>query len=344
MQTQAAILVEKNKIMIDQIQLPSLKPGQVLVEIKYSGVCHTQLLEVRGHRGEDPYLPHCFGHEGSGIVLEIGEGVTKVKPGDSVILSWMKGSGANVFASVYEWNGRKINAGAITTFSKHSILSENRLTKIAADFSLKQAALLGCALPTGLGVVFNTARPEPGQSLAVFGCGGIGLCALLGARISGCVPRIAIDINPNKLMLAKELGATHCINAIEEDPVAAIHKIGPLDFAVEATGNPVVMNQALKSVRSQGGSAIVVGNARFDQTLSFDPKELNMGKRLFGTWGGDNQPDTHFPRYSNLIRYGHLSLSCFTEHVYGLDKIEQALDDLENGSVIRPLIDMSLGV
>lgn len=342
MRTQAAILVEKNKIVVEQLELPRLKPGQVLVEIKYSGVCHTQLLEVRGHRGEDTYLPHCLGHEGSGIVLEIGEGVVKVSPGDSVILSWMKGSGANVFSSVYDWNGKKVNAGAITTFSKYSILSENRLTKINSDLSLKQAALLGCALPTGLGAVFNTAKPEPGQSLAVFGCGGIGLSALLGAKIAGCVPRIAVDTNPAKLILAKELGATHCVNALEDDPVAAIQKIGSLDFAIEATGNPVVMSQALKAVRSQGGSAIVVGNARFDQCLSFDPKELNLGKKLLGTWGGDNQPDMHFPRYSNLIRYGHLSLSCFTEHIYALDKIEQALEDLEKGSVLRPLIDMSL--
>ncbi|MEI6791594.1 MAG: zinc-binding dehydrogenase [Myxococcaceae bacterium] len=342
MQTEAAILVEKNKIIIDNIQLPKLKPGQVLVEIKYSGVCHTQLLEVRGHRGEDLYLPHCLGHEGSGVVLEIGEGVTKVNPGDYVVLSWIKGTGANVFSSIYDWNGKKVNAGAITTFSKHSILSENRLTKINSDISLKQAALLGCALPTGLGAVFNTAKPEPGQSLAVFGCGGIGLSALLGAKISGCVPRIAVDTNPAKLILAKELGATHCVNASEEDPVVAIQKIGPLDFAIEATGNPAVMAQALRAVHPQGGSAVVVGNARFDQCLSFDPKELNLGKRLLGTWGGDNQPDIHFPRYSNLIRYGHLSLSCFTEHVYGLDNIDKALDDLENGLVLRPLIDMSL--
>src|SRR3989338_664696 len=120
MKTQAAILVEKNKIVVDQIDLPKLKSGQVLVEIKYSGVCHTQLLEVRGPRGPDPYLPHCLGHEGSGIVEEVGEKVEKVKPGDTVILSWIKGSGANVAGSIFDWKGQKINAGAITTFSRFS--------------------------------------------------------------------------------------------------------------------------------------------------------------------------------------------------------------------------------
>ncbi|HEY4254759.1 MAG TPA: zinc-binding dehydrogenase [Chlamydiales bacterium] len=342
MQTQAAILVEQNRIVIDEISLPPLKPGQVLVEIKYSGVCHTQLLEVRGHRGHDAYLPHCLGHEGSGIVLEVGAKVEKVKPGDTVILSWIKGSGNNVAGSVFDWKGQKVNAGAITTFSRHSVVSENRLTVVPSDFPLKEAALLGCAIPTGLGVVLNTAQPKAGESLAVFGCGGIGLCALLGAQVVGCVPRIAIDLNPQKLALAKSLGATHCINASEEDPVAAIQKIGPLDYAIEASGSPIAMSQALQSIRAQGGTAVIVGNARFGQQLSIDPKEFNQGKRILGTWGGDNQPDLHFPRYCNLIRYGHLQMAPFTKHVYSLGQIDQALQDLESGLVLRPLLDMSL--
>ncbi len=342
MQTQAAILVEQNRIVVDDILLPALKPGQVLVEIKYSGICHTQLMEVRGHRGHDPYLPHCLGHEGSGIVREVGPKVEKVKPGDTVILSWMKGSGNNVPGSIFEWNGQKVNAGAITTFSRHSVISENRLTVVPGDFCMKQAALLGCALPTGVGTVLNTAQPKPGESLAVFGCGGIGLCALLGAQVAGCVPRIAVDLNPQKLALAKSLGATHCINASEEDPIAAIQKIGALDYAIEASGSPIAMNQALKAVRPQGGMAVIVGNARFGQQLSIDPKEFNQGKRILGTWGGDNQPDVHFPRYCNLIRYGHLSLAPFTQHVYSLKQIDQALHDLETGKVLRPLLDMSL--
>ena len=342
MRTQAAILVEPNRIVIDEMTLPPLKAGQVLVEIKYSGVCHTQLMEVRGHRGHDAYLPHCLGHEGSGVVLEVGPKVEKVKPGDTVILSWMKGTGANVPGSIFEWKGQKVNAGAITTFSRHSILSENRLTPVSADFPLKEAALLGCAIPTGLGVVLNTAAPKAGESVAVFGCGGIGLCALLGAQVLGCVPRIAVDLNPQKLALAKTLGATHCINASEEDPVAAIQKIGSLDYAIEASGSPIAMNQALKAVRSQGGTAVIVGNARFGQQLSLDPKEFNQGKRILGTWGGDNQPDVHFPRYCNLIRYGHLQLAPFTRNIYRLEELEKALSDLETGQVLRPLLDMSL--
>jgi len=342
MRTQAAILVDIDRIVIDEIELPPLKPGQVLVEIKYSGICHTQLLEVRGHRGKDPYLPHCLGHEGSGIVVQVGEKVEKVKPGDAVILSWIKGSGANVAGSIFDWNGQKVNAGAITTFSRYSIISENRLTPIAKDFPLKEAALLGCAIPTGLGAVFNTARPRSGESLAVFGCGGIGLCAIKGASIAGCVPIIAVDINESKLETAKKMGATHCIDASKQDPVEAIQKICLLDHAIEASGSPIAMNQAIRAVRSQGGAAVIIGNAKQGQHLTLDPKELNQGKKILGSWGGDNNPDLHYPRYCNLIRYGQLNPAPLTGKTYSLSQIDQALADLEQGNVLRPLIDMAL--
>lgn len=343
MHTQAAILVDtKQPLVLEEIEIPSLKAGQVLVEIKYSGVCHTQLLEARGRRGEDRFLPHCLGHEGSGIVLETGPKVEKVKPGDAVILSWMKGSGANIPSTVYSWKGKNVNAGAITTFSKHSIISENRLTLIPKDFPMKEAALLGCAVPTGLGAVFNTAQPKPGQSMAIFGCGGIGLCAVRGAALMGCVPIIAIDLIPEKLQAAKLMGATHLIDASKEDAVQAMQKIAPLDFAIEASGSPIAMNQALQSVRMQGGTAVIVGNAPHGKFLSLDPLQFNQGKKLLGTWGGDNDPDTHFPRYCNLIRHKRLDISSFMEKVYSLDQIEEALEDLEQGRSLRPLVDMSL--
>lgn len=341
MQTKAAILVETGKpLVISEIEIPQLKAGQVIVEIIYSGVCHTQLLEARGYRGHDAFLPHCLGHEGSGVVLEVSPGVTKVKPGDSVILSWIKGSGHDVPGTVYKWENLHVNAGAITTFNNLAVISENRLTRIPKDFSLKEAALLGCAVPTGLGAVFNTAQPKPGQSIAVFGCGGIGLCAIAGAFISGCVPIIAVDIDEKKLEAAKNMGAMHCINAQETNPVEAIQNIcnKSLDFAIEASGRPNVMNQALESVRAQGGTAIVIGNAHYGSQLTINPKELNMGKRLLGTWGGDNIPDQHFPRYCKLMATGRFDPSKLLSTVYSLDEINNALDDLESGKTLRPII------
>lgn len=346
MKTKAAILVEVGRpLELVEIEIPPLKPGQVLVDIAFSGICHTQILECRGYRGEDKYLPHCLGHEGSGVVREVGEGVTKIKSGDKVVLSWMKGSGADVPGAVYDWNGKKVNAGGITTFSKQSVISENRLTVVNKDISMKEAALLGCTVATGLGAVFNTAKAKSGQSMVVFGTGGIGLCAIAGATIAGCEPVIAIDINDKKLELAKEMNATHCINAAKTNPIKEINKICQnIDFAIESSGLPKVMVQALECVRNQGGTTVVIGNARHGEMLCFDPRQLNMGKRLFGTWGGDNSPDEHFPYYMELISSGKLNLKPLMSRAYTLEKINEAIDDLESGKVIRPLIDMNLNV
>lgn len=341
MKTTAAVLVELGKpLELADLQIPALKPGQVLVEVAYSGVCHTQVGEARGHRGEDKFLPHCLGHEGSGTVRECGPGVGKVKPGDRVILSWIKGSGADVPGTVYDWAGKKVNAGGITTFAALSVISENRLTVVPDGLSMRLAALVGCAVPTGAGVVFNTAQPRPGQSVVVFGAGGIGSCAIAAAALSGCTPVVAVDVNPDKLATATKLGATHTVNSKAADPVAEALKLckGGADFAIEATGLPAVMRQALASVRHQGGAAVVVGNARFGSTLEVDPREFNMGKRLLGTWGGDNVPDRDYPRYAKLLAAGRLDLEPLLSKSYGLADVNTALDDLEHGRAARPLL------
>jgi S-(hydroxymethyl)glutathione dehydrogenase/alcohol dehydrogenase len=341
MKTRAAILVETGKpLELDDLEVPPLKPGQVLVEVAFSGVCHTQVLEARGRRGADPFLPHCLGHEGSGFVREIGAGVNKVRPGDPVILSWIKGGGADVPGTTYSWRGRAVNAGGLTTFSDYAVVSENRLTAAPPGMNLEHAALVGCAVPTGAGVVFNTARPSPGQGLVVFGVGGIGACAVAAAALAGCTPVVAVDLRPEKLDLARRLGATHVVNAAAGDPVEAVRTICPggADFAVEATGRPAVMRQALAAVRAQGGTAVVIGNAPFGERLEIDPRELNQGKRLLGTWGGDNAPDRDFPRYCKLIAAGRLDVAPLLARTYGLEDVNRALDDLERGEAARPLL------
>ncbi|MBI3553551.1 MAG: zinc-binding dehydrogenase [Elusimicrobia bacterium] len=343
MKTTAAVLVETKKpVELAELELPALKPGQAIVEIAYSGVCHTQLLECRGYRGEDKFLPHLLGHEGSGIVRETGPGIQKVKAGDRVVLSWIKGSGADIPGAVYRWGDRSVNAGAITTFGRFSVISENRLTSLPKDLPLREAALLGCAVPTGFGTVFNTAKPMPGQSMVIFGMGGIGLCALSASAVAGCVPIIAVDIRPEKLELAKQMGATHVLNAAQCDPVAEVARLVPggTDFAVESSGRPAAMRQALLAVRQQGGTAVIVGNVRHGENLEIDPKQLNLGKRLLGTWGGDNTPDRDYPRYARLLSSGKVDLSPMLSKVYPLEQINAAIDDLEAGRAIRPLIEM----
>ena len=351
MKSLAAILVSTGSALeLVDLEIPSLKAGQVLVEVTCSGVCHTQVLEARGYRGEDKFLPHCLGHEGIGIVREISGNITKVKPGDRVILSWLKGGGADVPGTTYTWSGsnRTVNAGGVTTFNTHAVVSENRLTLLPAGVPLNQAALLGCAIPTGVGAVLNTAAPKPCSSIAIFGCGGVGLCAVAGAAAAKCHPIIAIDIRPEKLALAKQLGATHTIDASKHSVLEAIREIRPagLDYSIEATGRPEVMQQALQSVRPRGGTAVVIGNARFGEKLELDPQQFNQGKRLLGTWGGDSEPDRDYVKFAALMIEGRLNLAPLVEgpsspRRYRLTDINEALDDLESGKCVRPMIQIS---
>ena len=213
MRTEAAILVETGEpLVVAELEVPPLKSGQCLVGISYSGACHTQLLEARGRRGEDPWLPHCLGHEASGVVLEVGAGVSRVDVDDRVALSWIKASGSDAGGTSYDWNGKTVNAGAVTSFQRHAVVSENRLTKLPAALEMREATLLGCALPTGLGAVMNVGKPKPGESVAIFGAGGVGLCAVMGSVVSKCSPVIAIDLIDSKLEMAAVFGATHTIN------------------------------------------------------------------------------------------------------------------------------------
>ena len=341
MRTRAAILVELGKpLEIVDLEIPALLPGQVLVQLAFSGVCHTQVSEARGYRGPDRFLPHCLGHEGSGIVREIGSGVARVKPGDRVVLSWIKGPGGDVPGTKYSSNGRTVNSGGITTFSDYSVISENRCTVLDAKLPFDAAALLGCAIPTGVGTVFNTAQVRPGQSVAVFGTGGIGAWAVAGAVLSGASPVIAVDVLADKLSLARSLGATHTIQSGNEAVLESIQKICPggVDVAIEASGRPEVMQQAVEAIRSQGGIAVIAGNARFGESWPLDPRQLNQGKRILGTWGGDNLPERDFPRYQRLIRDGRMNCTPFLHQRYALAEINQALDDLAAGRAARPLI------
>jgi S-(hydroxymethyl)glutathione dehydrogenase/alcohol dehydrogenase len=345
MKTQAMLLVETGKpLVMAEIGIPALKPGQVLVEIAYSGACGTQVMEARGMKGEDKWVPHCLGHEGTGTVLEVGSAVTKVKAGDKVVLSWIRGTGIEAGGAVYDWDGKRVNAGGVTTFQRHALVSENRLTLLPAGLSMELAVLLGCAAPTGMGAVVNVLRALPGESVVVFGTGGIGLNAVMAASMAGAVPVIGVDPNPQRRALALAYGATHVIDPNAGDPVAELKKILPqgADAAVEATGLPAVMEQALKAVRQQGGRAVVIGNAKYGAQLTLDPGLFNQGKSLLGTWGGDAVPDRDYARFGRLLGAARFDVRALLSAPYRLDQASQALDDLAEGRVGRPLIDMAL--
>lgn len=346
MKTKAAVLYEINKpLQIEELTIPDLQSGQVLVKIAYSGVCRSQLNEIQGLKGQDNYLPHTLGHEGSGIVEAIGSGVSKVKPGDHVVLTWIKGSGLDISATKYHrHDGSVVHSGAISTFMEYSVISENRLVPITKEMPLKEAALLGCAIPTGAGVVLNTTSAQPGSSVAVFGVGGIGLSALLAAKMMGAAVIIAVDIREQKLIQAKEIGATHIINASQQDVLTAIQTITSgqgVDFSIEAAGQCKTMETAFRSVKDKGGLCILVGNLPAGQQISIDPFDLIKGKRIMGTWGGETDTDKDIPNYVQYFLSGKLNLKFLISNIYNLDNINQALYTLKSGKVNRVLIKFS---
>jgi S-(hydroxymethyl)glutathione dehydrogenase/alcohol dehydrogenase len=295
-------------------------------------------------KGEDKFLPHTLGHEGSGIVMETGPGVTKVKPRDPVVLTWIKGSGQDVPSTQYARDdGSVVNSGAISTFMTHAIISENRLVTIPEEMPLKEAALMGCAIPTGAGIVINTIKMKPGQNVAVFGCGGIGLSAVLAAKMVGGNV-IAIDIHQRKLGQAKAIGADHAINASDQDVLKIIleltHGQG-VDFAIEAAGRKMTMETAFKSVKNNGGLCILAGNLPVGQNISIDPFDLIKGKRIIGTWGGETDPDRDVTHYVSYFLQGQLKLDLFTSEITKLNDINRALESLDRGDVNRALIELA---
>jgi S-(hydroxymethyl)glutathione dehydrogenase/alcohol dehydrogenase len=323
------------------VQLPDLLPGQILVKLAFSGVCHSQLMETRGLRGDDRYVPHLLGHEGSGVVIECGHGVSKTRAADRVVLGWIKGEGLEGGPVRYSAAGSTINAGAVTTFNEYAVVSENRLVKLPDGVPLDVAVLFGCALPTGAGMVFNEIRPEPGSTIAVFGLGGIGMSALIASVVSACSRVIAVDVSEDKLALARAFGATDTINASVEDPVSTIRALtagSGVDYAVEASGRTRVIEAAFSAVRRQGGSCVFASHPAHGERISLDPFELISGKQIRGSWGGGCKPDVDIPRMAQLYVEGKLPLEKLISRRYTLEQINDALDDLESGRVARPLI------
>jgi len=345
----AAVLLndsEKLKI-ISNIELPSLERGQVLVQLAYSGVCHSQLMETRGFRGEDKYIPHLLGHEGSGKVVAIGPEVTKVKAGDLVILGWIKGKGMETGGVQYSCNSYPniINAGAVTTFNEYAIVSENRVTILPKGIPLDIAVLFGCALPTGIGIVMNELKPVNNSTIAIFGLGGIGMSALIATKLFKLKKIIVIDISEKKLKLAKSFGATHIINSLKNDPVETIKLITKnfdgVDYAIEASGKSEVIEKAFGSIKKKGGICIFASHPKFGEKISIDPFELISGKQIRGSWGGGANPDIDIPIIAELYLKGELPLEKLLGKRYKLDEINSAIDDLENNTFGRPIIEIN---
>ena len=345
----AAILTELNKpITVDNIELPdTLGVGQVLVKILSSTICGAQIGEQTGAKGEDRFLPHLMGHEGCGIVLDVGSGVTTVAKNDKVVLHWRKGAGIEATPVKYKWCDRVVGAGPVHSFCQLAVVSENRLTAIRQDVSPEIGSLMGCAVTTALGLINNEAQLKIGQSIAIAGVGGVGLNIVQGAAMVGGNPIIAIDQISEKLGTARLLGATHQIHTIGELIWAKFKNkiessIGNrlIDVFVDCTGNPTMIDFGYK-ITAPGGRMILVGQPKIDTAIVFtNARQHYNGKMIIDSQGGLTNPNVDIPRYVALYQRGKLELDSLVTDTFPLEKINEAFDLVKTGKAGRVALEM----
>ena len=350
-------------VVVEEIEVARPRRGEALVKIAACGVCHSDLSATNGTI--QMKLPLVLGHEAAGVVVEVGEAVTDLAPGDHVVSSFVHmcgkcrwcvigkphlcDSAAKTLFTLPDGTTPARDAGgnpvyvfsACGVMAEYATLSTDNLVKIGADIPLDRAALVSCGVMTGVGAVFNTARVEPGSAVMVIGTGGVGLNVIQGAAIAGAYPIVAVDVADAKLDLARTFGATHTINAAtEENVVKAAKKLtgGGPDYCFECIGLGKTVEQAFRSLR-KGGKAVVVGVARGEDSVSVKPVSLTFEeKTLTGSYFGSARPREDFPRLLGLYKSGRLKLDELITHRYRVDEAAQAFADLEAGRNARGVI------
>ncbi|HUD42105.1 MAG TPA: S-(hydroxymethyl)glutathione dehydrogenase/class III alcohol dehydrogenase [Dokdonella sp.] len=368
MKTRAAVAWEAGKdLQIEEIDLAGPRAGEVLVQIVATGVCHTDAFTLSGADPEGLF-PVVLGHEGGGIVREVGAGVTSVKPGDHVIPLYTPECGACKFClsgktnlcqairatqgkglmpdgtSRFSYQGKPIlHYMGTSTFSEYTVLPEIALAKINPAAPLDKVCLLGCGVTTGIGAVLNTAKVKPGDTVAVFGLGGIGLSCVQGAVMAKASRIIAVDTNPSKWEMAKALGATDFVNP-KDYPDTPIQQVivdltdGGVDFSFECIGNVNVMRSALECCHKGWGESVIIGVAGAGQEISTRPFQLVTGRVWRGSAFGGVKGRSQLPGYVDRYLAGEIKIDEFVTEVLPLEEINEAFHLMHDGKVIRSVI------
>ncbi|SHF14611.1 S-(hydroxymethyl)glutathione dehydrogenase / alcohol dehydrogenase [Microbulbifer donghaiensis] len=353
-------------LSIEDVEVAPPQKGEVRIKLVATGVCHTDAFTLSG---EDPegVFPAILGHEGGGIVESVGEGVTSVKVGDHVIplytpecgeCKFCKSGKTNLCQKIRATQGQGLMPDGTTrfsvdgkpiyhymgtsTFSEYTVLPEISLAKINPEAPLEEVCLLGCGVTTGMGAVMNTAKVEPGATVAIFGLGGIGLSAVIGARMAGAGRIIGIDINESKFELAKKLGATDCVNPKHYDkPIQEVIvelTDGGVDYSFECIGNVNVMRAALECCHKGWGESVIIGVAGAGQEICTRPFQLVTGRVWRGTAFGGVKGRSELPDYVERYLAGEFQLDDFITHTMPLEKINEAFDLMHEGKSIRSVI------
>ena len=363
MQVTAAVAREKARpFVIEQLELEEPRPDEVLVRVVGAGVCHTDLI-VRDQWYPVP-LPSVLGHEGAGVVEKVGDRVTKVRPGDHVVLTYMTCGackncirGAQAYClKLFELNfggtrpdasttlrkdGQPVHSNFFTqsSFATYALATERNVVIVPEDAPLELLGPLGCGIQTGAGGVLNSLRPQAGTSIVVFGTGSVGMSAIMAARVVGCTTIVGVDVKPNRLELARELGATHTINPAETpNVVEQIQQItgGGADYAIETTASPAVFRQAVDCLTLLGVCGLI-GAAALGTEVALDMNTILFGRTVRGIIDGDSVPDLFIPRLIELYAQGRFPFDRLVKD-YPLDQINQAAADSEQGTVWKPIL------
>ncbi len=368
MRTRAAVALEAGKpLTVMDVELDAPRAGEVLVEIKATGLCHTDEFT---RSGDDPegIFPAILGHEGAGVVIEVGEGVTSLEVGDHVIplytpecreCEYCLNPKTNLCQKIRSTQGAGLLPDGSTrfkmldgtpihhymgcsTFSEYTVLPERSLAKVNKQAPLDEVCLLGCGVTTGMGAVMNTAKVEEGATVAIFGMGGIGLSAVIGATMAKAARIIVIDINESKFELARKLGATDCINPQDHDkPIQEVIvelTDGGVDYSFECIGNVNVMRSALECCHKGWGESVVIGVAGAGQEISTRPFQLVTGRVWRGSAFGGVKGRSELPEIVERYMNGEFKLDDFITHTMGLEEVNKAFDLMHEGKSIRTVI------
>jgi len=368
MKTRAAVAYEAGKpLVIEMVDLQGPKAGEVLVEIKATGVCHTDEF-TRGGADPEGLFPVILGHEGAGVVVEVGAGVTSLKPGDHVIplytpecrqcksctshktnlctaIRGTQGQGLMPDGtSRFSINGKTIHHYmGCSTFANHTVLPEIALAKIRDDAPFDKACYIGCGVTTGIGAVIKTAKVEPGATVVVFGLGGIGLNVIQGARMAGATMIVGVDLNPAREALARQFGLTHFVNpkTITGDLVPHLVELtkGGADYSFECVGNVDLMRQALECTHRGWGQSIIIGVAGAGQEIKTRPFQLVTGRVWKGTAFGGVRGRTEVPSIVDWYMDGTIAIDPLITHKLPLERINEAFDLMHSGESIRTVIE-----
>lgn len=332
----------KKPLVIQNLQIPKPSENQLLVKIKYSYICGTQLNEIYGNKGHDKFLPHALGHEASGEVIKVGKKVGSLKIGDKVILSWIKKKDKESSNPSYLDNRNNIiNSGPISTFSKLTLVSKNRVYKMPKKTPMDIGALFGCAIPTGFGIIFkNIKKIKKNEFIGIYGVGGVGIMSIIALRSLGIKNLYAIDKNKRNLKIAKSFGCKNIYSLNTFEKKLTDKKINKklIKYNIEISGNVKMMEMAIKNL-SPEGTCILAGNIKYGFKIKINPYDLIFGKKIFGFSGNDLPLDKNIKKYVRIINKINSKKLRKIFKNYKFKNINKAIIDFKKGKILRPLID-----